>query len=153
MRIIPVLAVTILLAASPALAQEAAPPPRDGMHHHQFDKKHFEARLADLELKLQLTAAQKPLWDNFAGVITAQKAAMMAHFKDHMRGQESVDAPARIDRRLKMLNLQIADLQQAKQALAPLWATLNPGQRAILNDAAWHPHHAWGQDRPGGQQE
>ena len=135
------------------LAQEAAPPPGDGMHHHQFDKKHFEAGLADLELKLQLTAAQKPLWDNFAGVVKAQKTAMMAHFKDHMRDQESLDAPARIDRRLKMLNLQIADLQQAKQALAPLWATLNPGQRAILNDAVWHPHHHWGDHHGWGQEQ
>ena len=152
MRIIPLLAVALMLAGSPALAQEAAPP-GEGMHHHQFDKKHFDTRLADLELKLQLTAAQKPLWDNFAGVIRAHREAMMAHFKDHMRDQESLDAPARLDRRLKMLNLQIADLQQTKQALAPLWATLNPGQRAILNDVAWHPHHPMGPHRPWDEQQ
>jgi len=111
---------------------------------HPFDKQRFEARIAELEGKLQLTEAQKPLWDAYVTVLEGNREAMAAHFKGWHQ-QQPTDVPARLNQHLAMLNAQIDGLQQEKQALGPLWAALSPEQRDILNKAtAWHPHHPWG---------
>lgn len=131
--------VGLLLAVTPAFAQETptSPPWHQGagMHHK------FQARLAEIEAKLHLTAAQKPLWDNFVTVI---KENMRGRVERHraIAAAPPQDAPSRLDARLEMLKHEVKAVEQEKAALGPLWSTLDAGQRQILSKAiAWHGHH------------
>jgi len=151
MRLRPLLCLALLLTATPVFAQEppppppedAGPPPDEGAPH-AFDKQRFDAHMAELSTKIQLTAAQKPLWDAYVAVREGNIEAMAAHLKA-WHGARSAEIPARLDQHLAMLNAEIDGLQREKQALAPLWAALSPEQRDTLNQAvAPHPHRQWG---------
>ena len=133
--------VGLLLATGPALAQAPA-----AASWHQGDAAHhkFQVRLAELQAKLNLTAAQKPLWDNFVEVVKANRHTRMARFRA-MATAAPQDAPERLDGRLAMLKQETLGVEQEKAALLPLWSTLDAGQRDTLSKAiAWHPHHAKG---------
>lgn len=129
----------LLLAASPAFAQQSMAPPR----HHDAAARiaAFENRLADLQARLQLTAAQKPLWDNFVLVVRDNMHRRMERFRARA-AMAAVDAPARLDGRLEMLRQEARGVEREKAALAPLWSMLDPAQKATLSTAiAWHRHH------------
>ncbi len=131
--------VGLILAATPAFAQEPPPPPA----WHQGDPGHrkFQARVAAIEAKLNLTPAQKPLWDSLVQVIRANMRGRVEHFRTIERGPLQ-DAPTHLDDRLAMLRQELHGVEQEKAALAPLWATLDAGQRVTLSKAiAWHPHY------------
>ena len=140
--------VGLLLATGPVLAQAQASAPASW---HQGDPAHhkFQARLAELQTKLNLTAVQKPLWDDFVEVIKANRKTRMARLRT-MATAAPQDAPERLDGRLAMLKQETLGVEQEKAALLPLWATLDAGQRSTLSKAiAWHPHHAKpGHDHP-----
>jgi Spy/CpxP family protein refolding chaperone len=143
MRFLPVFCLSALLVAAPALAQTAAPDqgsPAAWHHHDGKPGERFRAHLAELEAKLNLTPAQKPLWDAYVDVVKQTMRARFEHFHE-MRNRPPADAPSQLDNRLAMLQHEIDATGREKQALTPLWAALDSGQQATLSQAlAWHPH-------------
>lgn len=128
--------VALLLTASPVFAEETPSTTswhRDGAAHHKF-----AARIAEIEAKLNLTAAQKPLWDNLVTVIKDNMRSRIRH-RRAMAAAPPQDAPTRLDVRLEMLKEEIRGVDREKAALAPLWSALDASQRDTLSKAiAWH---------------
>jgi LTXXQ motif family protein len=95
------------------------------------------ARLAYVETKLDLTAAQRPLWE---------KVADAAHAEQQKERQLCTSLPTsaapatvleRMDRMQQFLSARLDGLREAQPAVAALYQALTPAQRAILD----HPFH------------
>lgn len=90
------------------------------------------ARWAYVETKLDLTAAQRPLWDK------VQSAAQAGEQKERqLCGTLKAGAPGnlldRMDRMQQFLAARLAGLEAAKPALQSLYQALTPEQRAIID--------------------
>jgi len=150
------------------LADASAPPGHHGWRHFanmkdpEFVKKMCVERyarraghLAYLEAKLDLTAAQKPLWDKWAQATadgaTTMRDACLAGVP--AQGTE-VSALAREDRWEKLLSTRLDALKAARPALEALYQSLTPEQRATFDHpvmaetGGWrgwrHQRHGWG---------
>jgi protein CpxP len=114
--------------------------------HHRHDRaaqpvdicqEHFArtaGRLAYTEAKLQLTPAQQPLWDKWQQAVTAgakqERGDCLASLPhDGVR----LTALDRDDRLQKKLALKVDSLKAARPALAALYESLTPEQRAIFD--------------------
>jgi hypothetical protein len=144
------------------LAQSAAPVPapgpetgqrmmRPGMHHpemmermmrHLSSQERCIDRLAHragfrayLGVRLNLTAAQRPLWDKLQAVAENEEQ-QERQICDHLKSGEAATILDRMDARQQLLAARAAGLQAAKEPLAALYKALTPEQRAFLD----HPH-------------
>jgi hypothetical protein len=90
------------------------------------------ARLAYIETKLDLTAAQRPLWDKVASAAQAeeQKERQLC---DSLKQAAAPTVIERLDRMQQFLTARLDGLQAAKPALEALYQALTPAQRAILD--------------------
>ncbi|MFI4986435.1 MAG: Spy/CpxP family protein refolding chaperone [Alphaproteobacteria bacterium] len=138
------------LGAAVALAQSAPPPPGPGagmMHHVSHADMcaeraaHAAGRLAYLEVRLNLTAEQRPLWAKWRQAVEdgAGKARTfcLAHEPKPDARPTIVERSALLE---QMLTAKAESLHAAQPALAALYEALTPAQRAILN----RPQHDWG---------
>jgi|WetSurMetagenome_2_1015567.scaffolds.fasta_scaffold559548_1 hypothetical protein len=141
-------------AGSAALAQDAPPPPapQGAMPHMMHMNKDFMAkhrvemcdglyaravgRMAELEVKLALTATQKPLFERW-------KAVRLASVKMRSGQCAKLELPgpdAAILDGLKletaMLEARLADLKAETPSLEALVKALDPGQQKTLQRAA-----------------
>jgi hypothetical protein len=91
------------------------------------------ARLAYVETKLDLTAAQRPLWD---------KVADAAHAEQQKERQLCASLPTsaapatvleRMDRMQQFLSARLDGLRESQPAVTALYQALTPAQRAILD--------------------
>jgi hypothetical protein len=96
--------------------------------------------VASMGFKLNLTAAQKPLWDKVVAATQvaedAQRqlcASLPASADD--RGKETV--LDRMNHREQILQAQLQGLQQTAPAVQALYQSLTPEQKAIVD----HPFH------------
>ena len=113
-----------------------------GMMWHKSAQEHCIDRLAHraghrayLAVKLNLTAAQRPLWDKLQSL--AENAEQQERqVCDHMKTGNAVTVLDRLDSRQQMLAAEASALQAAKEPLADLYKALTPAQREILD----HPH-------------
>lgn len=90
------------------------------------------ARLAYVQVKLNLTAQQQPLWDKVQSAAQAEgqkEAQLCASLK---AGTEPTLLD-RMDRMQQFLSARLEGLQSAKPALQALYQALTPEQQAILN--------------------
>ena len=145
-----------------ALAQPPAPPTGDmpGMGHHRPDPATMAkekcsdrlawqvARLAYLESKLDLTDAQRPLFNKWRQLrlddAAKEKASCTAEgAKASWRGTV-VERDARLQ---AMLSARLQGLQASHAALQSLYDGLTPAQREILD----HPRHRGGEKHRGWQ--
>lgn len=90
------------------------------------------ARRAYVETKLDLTAAQRPLWDK------VQSAAQTEEQKERQlcAALKGAAAPTVVDRMARMqqfLSARLDGLAAAKSAVEALYQALTPAQRAILD--------------------
>jgi hypothetical protein len=90
------------------------------------------ARRAYVETKLDLTAAQRPLWDK------VQSAAQTAEQKERqlcnaLKVGEPGSLLDRMDRKRQFLSAELAGIEAAKPALQSLYQALTPEQRAIID--------------------
>lgn len=163
-----VVLVPIFLAAGGevALAQpsptESAKPDWQGhreQHRWAGDRRHGHAcseraarlagRLAYLEVKLDLTGDQRPLWDKWrqAAIDGAMKVRAVC-----MEKPAATDArPTVVDRAVhmqKVLGTMASAMEAAQPALAAVYQSLNQEQRDIFERAMRprHPHHGGPQD-------
>jgi len=90
------------------------------------------ARRAFVASKLDLTAAQRPLWDK------VESAAQSEEQKERqlcaaLKGSAAPTAVERLDRMQQFLAARLAGVEAAKPAVAALYEALSPAQRAILD--------------------
>jgi|ERR1700733_4763392 hypothetical protein len=141
-------------AAPPAPVAGQERPDHGGMHHgagrwgsnvspQQACVDHIAKRagfVATIGFKLNLTDAQKPLWDK---VVTASQAAQTTEKQICAALPASADARGKetiidkMNHRQQMMQAQLQGLQQAEPAVQALYQALTPEQKAILD----HPFH------------
>ena len=105
---------------------------RDPQEGCQDRLAHRAARYAYIEVKLNLTAEQQPLWDkvqNAAQTEGQQERQLCAALKP---GAEPT-ALERMDRMQQLLQARLNGLQAAKPAVQALYQALTPEQQAIFN--------------------
>ncbi|HYZ39418.1 MAG TPA: Spy/CpxP family protein refolding chaperone, partial [Stellaceae bacterium] len=90
------------------------------------------ARLAYLEVRLNLTPEQRPLWDK------VQSAAQAEEQKEHqlcsaLKPGGDATMLDRLDRLQQFLSARLEGLQAAKPAVQALYQALTPEQRAIFD--------------------
>ena len=93
---------------------------------------HRAARYAYMEVKLNLTAEQQPLWDKVQSAAQAegqQERQLCAALKP---GAEQT-VLERMDRMQQLLQARLNGLQAAKPAVQALYQALTPEQQAIFN--------------------
>ena len=90
------------------------------------------ARRAYVEVKLDLTAEQRPLWDNVqnAAKTEEQKERQLC---DTIKPDESSTLLDRMDRMQQFLSARLDGLQAAKPAVQALYRALTPEQQAVLD--------------------
>jgi LTXXQ motif family protein len=90
------------------------------------------ARLAYVQVKLNLTAEQRPLWDKVqsAAQIEGQKEAQLCASLKPGAEPTVLD---RMDRMQQFLSARLEALQSEKPAVQALYQALTPEQQAILN--------------------
>jgi len=147
----PVLAALTL--AAPAFAQDAPPPPAKAAkpngewraaHHAEHCTNIYAGavgKLAALEVKLTLTASQKPLYARWQKV-------MLENAKKHADKCTAMTPPADkpsimegFDRRTAMMEDRLAALKAEKPSLQALVESLSPEQQKIFARAAAHAMH------------
>ena len=94
------------------------------------------ARRAFVETKLDLTAAQRPLWDKVktAAQTEEQKERQLCA---SLKGSAAPTIVERMGRLQQFLSARLDGLAAAKPAVEALYQALTPAQRAILD----HPFH------------
>ena len=93
---------------------------------------HRAARYAYIEVRLNLTAEQQPLWDK------VQSAAQTAEQKERqlcasLKPGAELTMLDRMDRMEQLLQARLNGLQAAKPAVQALYQALTPEQQAIFN--------------------
>jgi hypothetical protein len=90
------------------------------------------ARRAYVEAKLDLTAAQRPLWDKVQSAAQAeeQKERQLCNA---LKAGEPGSLLDRMDRMQQFLSARLEGLEAAKPALQSLYQALTPEQRAIID--------------------
>jgi hypothetical protein len=89
------------------------------------------ARRAYIETKLDLTAAQRPLWEKLETV--ARQEEQKEHgICDAMKGS-APNFVERMDRVTQLLAARLDGLRAAQPAIAALYQALTPAQRSILD--------------------
>ncbi|MDD3445632.1 MAG: Spy/CpxP family protein refolding chaperone [Zavarzinia sp.] len=101
------------------------------------------ARLAFVETKLELTDAQKPLWQAYADAVTKGNAAdrdmCLTHVKARIADGDKPARPSRVEREAMRIERLEAELAQAKAeapALTKLYDALNDGQKRVMDRPA-----------------
>jgi hypothetical protein len=109
-------------------------------------------RLAFLEVKLELSDAQRPLWDKWnTAVRSGIDKERTACLKDVA---EPDDTPTIVERTAhfqEFLAAKAESLKAAQPALEALYQALTPEQKAILNEPVpgmWHHEGRWRGMRP-----
>jgi hypothetical protein len=90
------------------------------------------ARRAYVEVKLDLTAEQRPLWEKVQSTAQAeeQKERQLC---DALKADASTTLLDRMDRLQQFLSVRLDGLQSAKPAVQALYQALTPEQRAIVD--------------------
>ena len=147
-----------VLSVSPTLAQDAAgnanphhwqmPSPADmAAWHAQMCNDHYAqaaGRLAYIEAKLSITDAQRPLFDHWRDAVLqnaqSHKSECLAHQFTPGEHHSILERTAMMQ---KMLEGRLAALQSEQPALAALYQSLAPAQKAELDES----HRGFGHDR------
>lgn len=144
--VVPVIAA--LAFAAPALAQDAQPGPQPMQKSEFWAKRHAEmcsnhyaravGQLASLEVRLNLTAKQKSLFERW-------KKVKLASAKTQSDKCATAPVPRRdmpimdgVKFRTAMLEQRLADLKAETPALEALVNSLDENQQVILKRAALH---------------
>jgi hypothetical protein len=87
---------------------------------------------AYVEAKLNLTPAQRPLWEKVQAA-AQEEARQERQLCDAAKPGASPNVVARLDRREQFLSVRLAGLKSAKPAVAALYDALSPEQKNIID--------------------
>jgi hypothetical protein len=113
------------------------------MMHHRMMRGDSQERCTDrlarraamrayAEVKLDLTAEQRPLWDKVQSLAQAEEQKERQLCASRKPNAE-MTLPERMDRMQQVLSTRLEALQSAKPAVQALYQSLTPEQRAILD--------------------
>lgn len=91
-----------------------------------------EARLARMELALQLTPEQKPAWDSFSQAMKNRVGAMQPAW--WASGEQPKTAVERMQRMEQHLAERSAELGKARAEVEAFYATLSEAQKTVFDD-------------------
>lgn len=104
-------------------------PMMGGMMRGEDMPSFAEGRVAFLQAELAITAAQKQLWDAYAGALRANLQSMH-DVRQAMKGRGSDMNPVeRLDMHLTAMEARVKALQAIKPPLAALYDALTPDQK------------------------
>lgn len=146
---LPILAAMAL--STPALAQMG--PPGGGMgpgmgrgmgmgspaRHAEMCKNHYAhavGKLAEVEVRLNLTAAQKPLFNRWKDLKLAQAKAFSAKCEDFKPLGPDASLIDHRERQMARLEQHLADLKAETPSFDALVKTLSPEQQKVLRHVA-----------------
>jgi hypothetical protein len=89
----------------------------------------MEGRLAYIKADLEITDAQTPAWDAYAGAVRAQHATMETMHADMMKAKESGGVLERMDARIKTMESKVASLKALKPVTEALYTQLTDEQK------------------------
>jgi zinc resistance-associated protein len=155
-----VIGTAALMLAASAYAYAQAPMGRDGGRRWQpraEDRAAFlDARMAALHAGLKLTPDQEKSWPAFEQAyraLAASRTEAMNAFRDRDRDRDRADDPVtRAQRQADFLTKRGAALKQYADATAPLYSSLDDGQKQRFEvlQRAGRPHHfTFWRDRDG----
>ena len=154
------------ISLSPALAQDATDGANAKPHHWQMpspadmpaDMAAWHARMCDdhyayaagrlafIEAKLSVTDAQRPLFDHWRDAVLqnaqSHKSECLAHQFTPGEHHSILERTAMMQKRLES---RLAALQSEQPALAALYQSLAPAQKAELDES----HHGFGHGHGG----
>jgi hypothetical protein len=144
-------------AAGYAQVGGSASPQREHGRFAPEDRAAFlNARVAALHAGLQLTPEQDKAWPTFEKAYRELAELRGRHRAFHRRGDESVDPVQRAQHRADALAARSTALRHYADALAPLYQSLDDGQKrrfTLLARIGQHPHfHHFGLRRDREQQ-
>lgn len=90
----------------------------------------LDERFRFLKSSIGITDAQAPEWDNYEAAVKRSLVATQAAWQTMMANMMSLNFAERFSRQLEALNAHIANLQQVMPALARVYGTLSPEQKA-----------------------
>lgn len=94
-------------------------------------------QLAYMEAKLELTSAQRPLWDKWRQIVIAgAKKEQTACLQDVAGGNGHPTILERSAHRAQVLSDEIENLRAAQPALEALYQALTAEQRAVLDQSS-----------------
>lgn len=91
-----------------------------------------ESRLAGLKAQLQITAAQEPAWNAFAGQ-AKQQAEAMQKLMTGAQGSAQASAPERIEQQAQFMKQRQEQMEKGAAAFKDLYAVLSPEQKALAD--------------------
>ena len=96
----------------------------------------MEGRLAYIKADLEITDAQTPAWDAYAGAVRAKHATMETMHADMMKAKESGGVLERMDARIKTMESKVASLKALKPVTEALY-THSPTSRRRRLTSCW----------------
>jgi len=144
MKFLPILAA--LAMASPALAQMGPPPASAdrSAHHEQMCVNHYAnavGKLAALEVRLSLTAAQKGPFEKWKSVKLADAKTASANCAEMKPPSPDASIMDQRQHQIAHLEARLASLKAETPALEALVKVLTPEQQKILRHAAMKAMH------------
>lgn len=100
---------------------------------------HIDGRLAFLKAELKITAAQEPLWHDYAAALRDEAEHMRHHCSAMMSGRETMSLPERLDRHEQMMASHLDAMRVLAKALKPLYASLDETQKRTADQLSWGP--------------
>ena len=91
-----------------------------------------ESRLAGLKAQLNITAAQEPAWNAFAGQ-AKQQAEAMQKLMSSAQGSAQASAPERIEQQAQFMKQRQEQMEKGAAAFKELYAVLSPEQKALAD--------------------
>ncbi|MGD0865488.1 MAG: Spy/CpxP family protein refolding chaperone [Rhizomicrobium sp.] len=151
-----------LISFSPALAQDTTDGTNTNPHHRNMPTKeqmaawhtqrcgdhyaHAAGRLAFIEAKLNITEAQRPLFDHWRDAVLqnvqSRKSECLAHQFTPGEQHSILERTAMMQKRLES---RLAALQSEQPALAALYQSLAPDQKSQFDQ----PRHGFGRGHGG----
>jgi hypothetical protein len=144
---VPLFCATLALAQSDNAPGHFRPDPAV-MHKEMCDNRPAmaAAKLAFVETRLELTDAQKPLFNKWRQTLLDAAAKGKAACLSRTPGKDGeVNILEQQDRQVAMLTARLQVLQNSHAALKALYDSLTPAQRMVLD----HPRHRHGGEHRG----
>lgn len=130
---------SILLGAAAPVATGTPPvanaQARTAMEARDTLTAKIEPRIKDLHARLQITAAQQPLWEGFAQVMRDNTADMDATARGRMQTLSGMTAEENIASYAKIAAVHARNVERLEAPFQALYATLSDHQKQLADQA------------------
>jgi hypothetical protein len=99
---------------------------------------HLEGRLAYQKAELKITAAQEPLWAAYVNTARENAQTLSARCTTMLEERtQALALPDRLDLREQLMAARLTAMRASDEALKPLYAALDDGQKQIADRLFW----------------